>query len=191
MNRTTHKSFQVIRGQRILDQLNRLDETSYSELYQNTMNFIPSSEKRQWATDPIQVNEMKLTPFEQSDSLQVECVVKSDDKEYQSIILFDRINYEEQDQGDNVTFVGTDDQEHHIEPIRLNESNVKVRCQCLDFRWRFAIYNAQDNSLYGDPPGPYQKQTDRPSVNQRNVPGVCKHLMKCVIALRDSGLIKN
>lgn len=189
-----NRHLKLIRGKRILQQLERyesqLDETTYSELEQNTMNFIPPSEKRQWATDPIQIVQIKLTPYEQSDALEAHCTANSEGSKYQTIILFDSVIFEQEDQGDNVTFLGTDNEEYNISPINLNNSNVKVRCECLDFRWRFAIYNSRDQSLYGDPPGNYQKQTDRPSVNQRNVPGVCKHLMKTVIALRDAGLVR-
>lgn len=194
-NYNKHKHLKLIRGQRILQQLedyeHRLSETSYADLEQNTMNFIPPSEKRQWATDPIHITEMRLTPYQQSNALEVDSVADSDEKQYQTIILFQDVIFEEQDEGDNVTFTGADEQDYNIIPIRLNDSNVKVRCECLDFRWRFAMYNSRDGSLYGDPPGNYQKKTNRPSVNQRNVPGVCKHLLKTVLAMRDAGLVQS
>jgi hypothetical protein len=104
-------------------------------------------------------------------------------------MLFSDVVYEDGDQGDNVTFKGSDNQEYHIQPIQLSRNNVKVRCSCLDFRWRFALWNSKDGSLYGDPPGPYKKKTNRPPVNPQRVPALCKHLMKTTIALKQSGVL--
>lgn len=184
------KKYQVIRGKRILQQLQQIEEQStFAELERNTTNFIPPSEKRQWATDPIQIDQMQLIPYEQSSSLMVQSVARNDEKKYQTIILFNDVTFEQEDTGQNVTFRAPDNQEHNVQRIQLNQSTVKVKCDCLDFRWRFAIYNAEDNSLYGDSPGLYQKTTNRPPNNPRNVPGVCKHLLKTVQALQQSGLV--
>ncbi len=176
----------VIRGQRIIDQL---DETSYQELENKTIAFIPPTRKRQYAVDPVQIVQMKLVPYRTSGALQVHGVANSAGKKYDTIMLFSEVMYEDGDQSDNVTFKASDNEDYHITPIQLNASNVKVRCSCLDFRWRFSLWNSKDGSLYGDPPPPYQKTTNRPPVNPQRVPALCKHLMKTMIALKQAGLV--
>lgn len=177
----------VIRGARIITQLN--EESTYQDLENKTLAFIPPSKKRQHAVDPIQIVQMKMVPYRNSGALQVQGVAQSSGKKYDTIMLFSDVIYEDADQGDNVSFKAADNQEYHIIPIELSKNNVKVRCSCLDFRWRFALWNSKDGSLYGDPPGPYQKTTNRPPVNPQRVPALCKHLMKTTIALKQSGVL--
>jgi len=184
------KKLQFIRGQRILDQLNRLDEATYAELERNTLAFTPPSEKRQWVVNPIQVKKLELVPSQESRNLTAKAEINSSGSNYHTTLLFDDVIYEDADQADNISFTGSDGDEYHIEPIDLSRSNVKVSCNCLDFYWRFAIWDHQRNSLNGHPPPPYQKVTNRPPVNPQQVPGVCKHIMKTVISLKDSGIVR-
>lgn len=186
----------LIRGARIVKQIREefphfLDETTYAELERDTLRFIPPSERRQFATDPIIVNRMEFDPFVNSNDLKVEATVHSNasGKNYDVVILFMNVTFEDSDQHDNISFRGGDKQEYHVIPININQSNVKVRCECLDFYWRFARYNFADGSLYGPKPPPYQKKTDRPPANMNQTPGVCKHIMKTVMALNDTGII--
>lgn len=186
------KKLHLIRGQRILNQIEelyKLDEATYAELERNTLNFTPPSTKRQWAVDPIQVVNMELVPAKESRNLTAKANINSNGTQYNTTVLFDDVEYEEEDQPNNVSFVGSNGDEYHIQPINLSRNNVKVYCNCLDFYWRFATYNARVDSLAGKVPPLYQKKTNRPDANQKKVPGVCKHLMKTVIALRDSGLV--
>lgn len=178
--------YRLIRGPRILAQL---DERSYSELERNTNNFVPPSSKRQHAVAPIQVQQLKLVAAEPSHTLEATGTIKSGANTYQSIIFFDGVRYAPEDTGNNVTFMGADSQEHHMEPIKLNIANAKVRCTCLDFRWRFSMHNQQKDALYGPGPGAYQKKTNRPPNNPQQVPGLCKHLLKLAQELRNSKIV--
>lgn len=191
------KKLYLIRGARLSQQLQKeysdvIEETTYSELKNNTLRFIPPSKRRQFSTDPIQINELRMIPFVDTNDLKVESVAHSNsNKEYDIVVLFMNIDYEESDQNDNITFKATDGDDYHITPIPLNNVNVKVRCECLDFYWRFAVYNFGDGSLYGPKPPPYQKKTNRPPVNPEKTPGVCKHIMKTILALKDAGVVKD
>jgi len=64
---------------------------------------------------------------------------------------------------------------------------VKVRCDCHDFRWRFAYYDHQSGALYGATPPPYTPVpgSTRGPVNPKHLPGLCKHLMAAVKDLRN------
>lgn len=180
----------LIRGARIEQQLQKLDEATYAELERNTMQFVPASEKRQWVVNPIQVTKLEITPARESQNLIVKAEVNSNGNLYAPSMMFSEVIYDDADQDDNVSFTGSDKQEHHIEPINLSKNNVKVACNCLDFYWRFAKENHTNGSLNGNPPPPYQSKTERPPVNPSKTPGVCKHLLKLAIQLKDSGVVR-
>ena len=106
-------------------------------------------------------------------------------------MVFDGVIYDDADQADNTSFTGSDGEEHHIEPINLSRNNVKVACNCLDFYWRFSTWNHGANSLNGNPPPPYQKKNpNRPPVNPQRRPGVCKHILKMAIALKNANIVR-
>lgn len=78
-----------------------------------------------------------------------------------------------------------------IEPIEPNHTKLRVNCNCSDFRFRFAEYNSQDDSLAGDPPPPYQRVagSTRPPANPLRLPGMCKHLYAITQYLEQIGII--
>lgn len=180
----------IIRGARIDQQLN---EVSFRRLEQNTNAFTPpaSPTARQHAVGTIRVQKLQLIPLPRGmeGDLKVESQVQSGDHAYTCIIQFDRVKYDKVDTPTNVSFQAADGDEYHIQPINLNNNNAKVQCNCLDFYYRFSSRNNNQNSLYGQPPPPYLKKTDRPSVNPRNVPGVCKHILAVVKELRTEGVV--
>ncbi len=183
----------IIRGARIVQQyekIKNLDETAtYAELERNTMDFIPTSKKRQWAIDPVNILTMELIPARESQTLMIQSDVNSDGKIYNQKIQFRPVIFEDSDQYNNASFVGPDKDEYHIIPIELNRATVKVHCTCLDFYWRFASTDYTVDALDGTPPPPYNATGRRPPVNPRGVPGVCKHLLKVVNQLKVSGVV--
>lgn len=76
-----------------------------------------------------------------------------------------------------------------MKPIEITQTKVKVRCDCADFRWRFAFYNAKHKALYGAMPPPYTAKGNRPPVNPNERPGVCKHIMTVFSFMKREGLI--
>ncbi len=65
-----------------------------------------------------------------------------------------------------------------------DKANVKVRCDCIDFKFTFAFYNYKNSALDGEKPEEYVKKTNRPSKNPHGYPGVCKHLIACINKIR-------
>lgn len=190
-------SYHLIRGARIIQQAERenvqLDERTYQDLETKTKNFAPpaSPTARQNAVGPIQVQKMELNPARQSGSLEAKAVVSSGPSKYAPSIQFDKVLYDDSDQSDNTSFQGSDGKEYHIVPIALNQANVKVQCNCLDFYYRFAQYNSRDGSLLGNPPPPYQrKTTTHAPANIQKTPGVCKHLMRMIAALKGVDIVR-
>lgn len=186
---------QLISGKNILDYMKAYDKllierSSYEKLDHNTTNPANfSTKKRQYAVDPIDVLSMKLTPFVGTKTLMCRFECKSEQKIYDTVIQFTNVIYEEEDTRDNVTFLASDKQKYHIQPINLAEGSVTVRCTCLDFYYRFSHYDSKDKALFGRPPKPYVKKTDRPPVNPNRVSGICKHIMASIRELRQTRIV--
>lgn len=161
-------------------------------LFERTMNSLVSVTNSSFGNDRsndsrrVQIKNIEYIPLVEQGMLQVRANTYSEpgSKPYQSIIVLSNLEYineetfnELNDTGENVfNFVSSGGANLYIK--YENASDVKVRCTCEDFRWRFAAYNYSDNSLQGDPPDAYVKKTNRPPVNPNNTPGVCKHLIK-------------
>ena len=184
---------QFIRGARIEQQLLDLlpEESSYADLERNTVRGFPGTTKRQNATGTVQVVTMQLQPFGPTNDLQAAGKIRNQTRTYDSKIMFMQVEYEDEDSNQNVTFKGVDGEEYHIKQIPLNQTNCKVACSCMDFYWRFAMFNFDDDSLIGDKPPPYRRKTEtRPPANPARVPGVCKHIIKLVDKLKTNRLVR-
>jgi hypothetical protein len=180
--------FRVLRGERILQQLE--EDSSVPQLQQNIERGFPETRKRQHATNEVVVSNVQYMPYIGMKMLHVKSISASNGHQYQQALQFMRVAFEPEDTETNATFQASDGEDYHIQPLQLTGHNVKVRCNCLDFHYRFANYNAQDKSLVGKPPPLYQKKTNRPPVNPGQVPGMCKHLLKLVEMLRRYGVVQ-
>lgn len=179
----------IIRGPRIVRQL---DERTMVDLERNTKNFQPpaSPDARQNAVNQVQIPKMEFSADRLKHGLIIKATAVSGGQQYEPSIMFDEVVYEDSDQADNTTFKAKDRKEYHIIPIDLTKHNAKVRCNCLDFYYRFAPQNNKDDSLLGPAPPPYIKKTNRPPVNPQKVPGVCKHLLRMVQALKQINIVR-
>lgn len=202
------KKFRFLRGARVEQQIEsvcdeHLNETSYADLERNVMNFQPATkDKRQFAVAPIQIQGMEFSPLPNANNMLVEGTVNNPDSEtkanavYNPKILFSEVefhtpeNEEEVADPNTLTLEGKNGKEFTISPIILAKNNVKVQCNCLDFWWRFSHYNHKDQSLLGMDVGMYRKKTNRPPVNPRQVPAMCKHLLKLAIELKNNGIVQ-
>ena len=101
---------------------------------------------------------------------------------------------EEQDvneQENTVTFKATTGEDVTIQPINLNDNIVRVRCDCLDFYYRFAPWNFSNDDIYGPKPKPYVRRTNtHPPANPTRSPGICKHVMKLTQSIQEAGLVR-
>lgn len=181
--------FMLLRGDRILQQLYEM--SSVPDLEDNIEQGFPHTKKRQHATNEVTVSNVQYMPYLGMKMLHVKSISSSNGHQYQQALQFLRVDFDDQKQPDNATFQASDGADYHIKPLQLSGHNVKVRCNCLDFYYRFANYNSQDKSLVGRPPPPYQRKTNRPPVNPDQVPGMCKHLLKLVDNLTQAGLISS
>lgn len=180
----------VLRGQKLLDQLDQLEEDStYNQLHGNIVRGFPGTRKRQHTTGSVHIVTMEYLPYVNNGALRVDTVAKSSGNTYQPTVVFRDVMFQDEDLPTNTTFRATDNNEYHIQTIRLAGSNVRVRCNCLDFHYRFGAWNHGDSSLEGPPPPTHRPTSDRPPVNPTRVPGVCKHIIKVVQQLRQGRVV--
>ena len=107
------------------------------------------------------------------------------------VVSTDDVQEAVQQQQQGVTFKATTGEEYTITPINLNDNVVRVRCDCLDFYYRFAPWNFSNDDIYGPKPKPYVRRTNtHPPANPTKSPGVCKHVMKLTQAMQEAGLVK-
>lgn len=165
-----------------------LFETSLNQLIAQTERGFPATTKRQNATDTVSVSDIQLIP--QKDKLLIKGQVRgSGNKIYDTTIQFLKVKYNPPEGTDKVTFIANE-QSYDIATININQTDCKVRCTCLDFRFRFALYNFSDGSLYGSKPPAYQGKSDSPRgpANATKTPGVCKHIITFVNELHNANL---
>lgn len=164
-------------------------ETTLNQLISQTDSGF-DTDRRLSATDTTSVVNIDLVP--QRGKLTAKADVRgSQNKMYQVLIQFQTVKYNPPANTDRVTFVAAE-QTYAISPIDIGNSNVKVRCQCLDFRFRFAMINSADGSLFGNRPPIYRPVPNsvRGAANPSKTPGICKHI-KCLMDELESGGLFN
>jgi len=166
----------------------KLWESTYRQLYNSAVAAFPNTTMRQHATGPIDINNIRFTPFLGVNTLLVRANAHNNDNgnNYNPVILFKNVNYNPIQNPINIV-AHDNGQQYQIERLRLNNNNVLLRCECGDFYWRFNYYDHLDRSLWGRLRAPYQALYDPGSANPMELPGACKHLMKMAQTLQAAG----
>lgn len=168
--------------------MDHLIEMSLSQLLQKTITAFPDTQRRQHATDTVSVTDIQLIPA--AGSLLAKGTVRgAGGQPYQCAVQFDDVVYDPENTSAVATFV-SGEKEYKIAQLNKNTADVKVRCTCLDFRFRFAHYNHSVQALYGKQPELYAKvpNSNREKANPTQSPGMCKHIIDFVDSLENSGL---
>lgn len=183
----------LIRTERLLKSL---EEATITKLQQDTVRGFPGTQARQNSLDIIRVVQKSYVTFTLQGFLLVKSLVDNQGRKYNPEIMFENVEYEDEDTPTNITILSTDNEYHHFQPIVLAQNNARVRCTCLDFFYRFAHNNYKVDSLYGELPpkyqrvlGPYGERSKRPPVNPLKVPGLCKHLYALVTDLQREKIV--
>lgn len=158
-------------------------ETSLGELYDSAVEAFPKTTMRQHATHTIKITNLRWTPFLGTKVLFIKSLAQNEGKEYTPIILFKRVDYK----GNQLQITASDFQEYHLNRLSLENTDVLVRCNCPDYYWRFNYYNHLDKSLYGRKRAKYESKGGPPA-NPKQMPGICKHIMKTIHVLGQTGL---
>jgi hypothetical protein len=137
----------------------------------------------------VLVDNLTYIPYVEDKKLLVTANTRTKLNKYKTSIMFDRVTYVEQDNRWKVE-IKTRNDVFYIYSIKRNRWPVSVSCTCLDFYYMFSVWNQKDDSLFGDPPEPYIKKTDRPLRNPTREPGVCKHILRLSDELIGAGVLK-
>lgn len=161
-----------------------LAESSLADLYASAVLAFPKTTKRQHATGPIVIEDLRMTPFLGMKTLFVRAEAVNGDRRYAPVVLLRGVNYG----GAGAKIRASDDMEYEFDRLSLGESDVNVRCNCADFLWRFNYYDYQDRSLYGNKRKKYESKGGPPA-NPLQLPGMCKHLMRLMETLQQMRLL--
>lgn len=168
-----------------------LIETPLAGLYSNTLRGFNTPRKQ--SAGRVQIVKTVYIAAPRINAVGIGATTRSSAKEYETKMFFDNITYlgGDDDQANAFSFQTPDDQDYVIEPVGYTGKDVKVRCSCLDFYYRFSVWNNKDGSLLGDPPDPYINKTDnREPVNPTRIPGLCKHLIALTDKLRQERFLR-
>jgi hypothetical protein len=171
----------IIDGSRLLT-----EDSTFTKLKQNIQRTFPSTRKRQHVAGAVAIRNIKYTMVG-GNMLRVQSTVSSSEGgDHQVDVVLNRIS----EAPDGVTFKDTSGVDKTITPVQLARTTLRVSCSCLDFKFRFATWNFNDNSLVGNKPPPYvRKTTTRPEANPLKTPGVCKHIIKVVDTIKAHGIL--
>lgn len=162
-----------------------INESSLAELYTSTVKAFPKTTLRQFATQPIIITKLDWVPFPGLGTLFIKGLAQHEGREYNPMLLFKEVKY-----GVNeVSIWGSDGLPYQFQKLSLEGTEVFVRCNCPDFYWRFNFANSSSKSLFGRKRAKYESKGILPPVNPTNAEGMCKHLMKTVHVIRESGVI--
>lgn len=158
-------------------------ELSYFDLEGRT-NSVMGPERKE-RSSKVQLNNMIFIPMVQNRGLKIGANTTSNNgHDYWTTMVFSNINYVDvNDPSKDFEFKGNDNKPYIIERVPKN-TQVKVNCSCLDFYYRFAVWDDQQKSLDGKPPPPYVRTSNRPPVNPFKTPGLCKHIIGMIDKLQ-------
>lgn len=160
------------------------EESTIPELYDSTVAAFPNTGKRQHSTQPVVIKNIDWIPYLGMKTLYIKGLAQNEGKEYTPTVLFRNVNYTE----NGVTLTASDGLIYDFAPISLDKNEVNIRCNCPDFHWRFNYFDHLDRSLYGRKRAKYESKNERGPVNPKESPGMCKHCMKLIEALQESGI---
>ena len=161
-------------------------ETSIVDLYKSTVDAFPNTTMRQHATDPIVISHLNWIPYVGMKTLFIKGLAQNEGREYNPIIVFKQVEYNTNE--NYIKLNANDGKIYHLKQLSLENNDVMVRCGCNDFSYRFNYYNHLDKSLYNRKRKKYESNGGPPA-NPKEMPGMCKHLLKMTKALRQSSIL--
>ena len=164
-------------------------ELSLSNLKNNVQRaFGP---ERNQKSPRIRVANYQAIPSIQDKTLLLKFKVSGESSPYNVEVRITNVKFGSEEDTSFVSIVATDGNTYYFRQPTQSQAQAKVKCNCLDFYYRFSVWNHGKNSLEGDPPPPYVRKTDyMPPVNPTRTPGMCKHIMKVMDFLRTENIIR-
>jgi len=164
-------------------------ELSLSNLRNNVKRDFGNT--RETKANSISISNYDMIPSVGEKTLLIKARVRGQEgKNYQSQVRFVNVGFTTEAQPGFTQIKAVDGQDYYVKQFTASQTQAKVKCNCLDFYWRFAVWNHAKKSLEGDPPPPYVKKTDSPPVNPNKTPGSCKHIIKLISFLRTEQILR-
>ena len=160
-----------------------ITESSANQLYQSAVLAFPNTRRRQHVIGPVQITQLSYTPFVGMNTLFIRGAAVNEENTYKPMVLFKKVNY-----GKGISISDNNGMRYFLEQLSTEKNDVLVRCDCGDFFWRFVHYNYLDHSLYGRNRKKYEGQ-GLWKANPLEMPGMCKHLMKLMVELKNTKLL--
>ena len=161
-------------------------EKTTRDLDTDARNAFPNTTRRQHRVHLVRVVSLDFTPYVGVRTLFASGVVQGETARYNSMILFTGVKFHKEHDPGTVELVkgGRAD---YFEPVDPRDSQVRVRCNCPDFYYRFNFYDARASALFGK--SAKAPSSPRPA-NPRRMPGICKHLMAMAEEVLRTGYVR-
>lgn len=147
-------------------------------------------QEREQRSNRIQVSNYNVIPSVSDRTLLIKSRIVGEDAKYEVQIRFTNVFFSDEARPGYVQVKAMDGRDYYIKQFTASQTQAKVKCTCLDFHYRFSVWNHGRKALEGDPPKPYVKKTDSAPVNPNKVPGSCKHIMKMVNFLKGEQIVR-
>lgn len=164
-------------------------EATLNDLYNQSVDGFPTTKRRQFSTDTIKIDHLEWVPFLGMNTLFVKGTVNNEGRKNEAIMVFEDVKYHEKEGKGVVSLVASNGKTVYLEPLSSASNDVKVRCSCKDFYWRFLHFNKEEKALFGRDRAPYDPVTDRAPANPTETAGLCKHLMKLAKILKEAHIL--
>ena len=135
---------------------------------------------------------MNIIPFRGTKTLlvQMQCFGETEKSEHIINLQFQGLKFvEEIPKNAEYETLDYKDQEYYFEHPTI-DTEVKVRCSCSDYTYRFSYANWKAKCQFGSKPKAYKKKTNRKPLNPDLIPGLCKHISQAQSYLKQEGIMK-
>ena len=135
---------------------------------------------------------VNMVPFSGTKTLllQLKCFGETEDSEHIVNMQFEGLKYVDEvpKNAEYKTFEYKGEQYHFEHPTI--DTEVKVRCSCSDYTYRFSYANWKAKCQFGSKPKAYKKKTNRKPLNPDLIPGMCKHISQAQSYLKVEDIMK-
>lgn len=123
----------------------KLMEMTYNQLLRQTKTGeTVRNSPRESNSNKVQIQEVVLNASLGDKTLTAKGRTRTTNKNYETIIVFSGVTFFNEGGHGRQEIQVSDGSSYFIDPIRPYKSNVKVRCTCLDFYFRWSVWDQRD-----------------------------------------------
>ena len=167
----------------------RLEEQTADQLIGSTKRAFPTTKREIKANSDAKINSVAITGNQRQKFILAKFDIQGKTDQYKTSIKIEQATITDEPTGTTVEIAEPTGDTLNAEPTLASKNNVKLRCTCKDFTWRFSRQDAKVKALNGPVPS-LQSKGLRPSVNPTWAPGACKHIHAALDHLKKIGILK-